>query len=78
MAIAVEVLYGWTIYCRPADFPQHWCVRMWMATEEGQVIMHGLAVLCDSLDEAREQIPEGAICVPRDEDDDPVIYETWL
>lgn len=72
-----DVMCGWTIYCRPADFPNHYAVRMWVVNE-GQVIMHGLAVLCDTLEEAREQVPQNTICIPRDANDDAVIVETWL
>lgn len=73
-----EEVCGWTIYHRPSDSPPHWAVRMWWVYDAGVVMAHAIACLCESLDEARAQIPAGAICVPRDPEDDPVIAETWL
>lgn len=74
----LDVLYGWTIYWHPSDFPQHFAVRMWWIPEAGVVTMHPTACLCLSLDEAREQVPAGAIRLAREEGDDPVIVETYL
>lgn len=73
-----EYLCGWTIYYRPSDFPNHYAVRMWTVLEAGELLHREIAVLCDSLEEAREQIPVGAICFPRDPDDHPTICETWM
>jgi len=72
------VLCGWTIYHRPSDFPHHYAVRMWVVTDDGQPLMYGFAAICDTLEEAREQIPAGCYCVGREEGDDPVIVESWL
>jgi len=73
-----EHLTGWTIYDRPEEFPDHIVVRQWWAVGPGQIVMHPFAIVCDSLEEAREQIPAGRIYFPRDPDDDLVIVETWL
>jgi hypothetical protein len=32
----------------------------------------------DSLEEARESVPFGLICLPRDERDDLIIVESWI
>ena len=72
-----DVLCGWTIYANTSDFPRHFAVRMWWV-EDVTVVHHPIAVLCDTLDEAREQVPAGAFCVGREAADDPVIVETWL
>lgn len=72
-----ERLCGWTIYNRPLDYPNHFAVRQWEVTDEG-LVMHAMACLYDTLEEAREGIPVGTICFPRDPDDDAVIVETWL
>ena len=68
---------GWTIYRCPLDYPHHWVVRMWLV-QEGNVYSYPVGVICESLDEAREHVSVGAICFPRDPEDDPVIYETWM
>jgi hypothetical protein len=73
-----DTFCGWTIYWHPLDYPQHFAVRMWWVTDVGVVAHHLYACLCDSLDEAREQIPNGTIRFPRDPDDDAVIVETWM
>lgn len=67
---------GWTIYDHPKDYPHHWAVRRWMI-DDGKVIAFPVACLCDSLEEAREQIPVGTICFPREPEDDLVIVESW-
>lgn len=72
-----ERLIGWTIYHGTTDFPHHYAVRQWEVTDTG-LVHRPVAVLCDSLGEAREQIPVGAFCFPRDPEDDAVIVETWL
>lgn len=36
------------------------------------------AVLADTLEQARAQVPAGLECIVRHPDDDPVIEETWL
>jgi hypothetical protein len=72
-----ERMCGWTIYCRPLDFPNHYVIRQWDVTDDG-LVWHLCACVCDSLAEAREQVPVGTICFPREELDDPVIVETWL
>jgi len=72
-----EVLVGWTIYSHPADFPRHIAVRQWWVSDMG-LVHRPIVTLCETLDEAREQIPAGAICFPRDPDDDPVVTETWM
>ena len=72
-----DLLCGWTIY-RPPEFPQHYAVQQWWATDQGEVLPRTIVVLCGSLDEAREQVPAGAICFPRESADDPVVVETWL
>lgn len=73
-----EYLVGWTIYRHPLDFPDHFVVRMWYVPEPGRVALYLFSCLCDSLDEARDQIPVGALCFPREIGDDIVIVETWM
>jgi hypothetical protein len=36
------------------------------------------AALHDTLEQARDSIPEGLICWPRFPDDDPAIVEVWF
>lgn len=77
-----DVLYQWTVYVNPSDYPGKWVVRRFAITRTEDEIV-GVAkdneplIVADSLDEARKVIPPGAYCLGRHEDDDPVIYEVW-
>ena len=74
-----EVLCGWTIYHRPLDYPRHYAVRMWQVVDDSCMVHYKLvAGLYDTLEEARMDIPPGALCFDRDATDDPVIVETWI
>jgi hypothetical protein len=73
-----EAMVGWTIYYRPLDFPDHYAVRMWMVGEGSELIWRNIACVCSTLDEAREQIPAGTVCFPREPEDDTVIIESWI
>lgn len=66
------------IYRHPRDFPNHWVVRAQAVAPGGRVIAGTFGTLCDSLGEAREEIPEGLACIGRMDDDDPAIYEVWI
>ena len=72
------VVCGWTIYYRTSDFPHHYAVRMWWVTPESELVLAPIAALCDSLEDARAQVPAGAYRLQRDPEDDPMIIETWL
>jgi len=50
---------------------------MWVA-HEGRPVFRMVGVLCDTLAEARAQVPTGTYRFPRDESDDAVIVETWI
>lgn len=69
-------LFTYTIYEKPADFPDAWVVRRWEAT--GDVEDRGVWCLAESLEAARESIPPDLICFTRSPEDDPTIVETWL
>lgn len=73
-----DELCGWTIYRDPIDYPGHFVVRQWWVEDAGVIVHRTFAVVCHTIEEAREQVPPGAICFPRDPDDDPVIVETWM
>jgi hypothetical protein len=68
-------LIQFTIYERPRDYPEGYVVRCWEITA-GEMIP-GEAWGAPTLEAARELVPEGLFCIPRDPDDDAVIVETW-
>lgn len=74
----VSALCGWTIYRSPPEYPHHYAVQMWWVEDDCAVATYAFAALCATLEEAREQIPAGAICFPRDPEDAAIVVETWL
>lgn len=67
----------WTIYDHPSDQPDHFVVRKWVIGP-GVAEPTGEFFLCDTLEQARREIPYGLACLQRHPNDDPVIVETWI
>lgn len=66
------------IYCHPSDYPDKFVVRRWVIGEK-PVPDKEPHIVCDSLEKARESIPNShRACIQRMTDDDPVIVEVWL
>lgn len=71
----------YTIYDHPRDFPKNFVVREWVVGRDNKTYPEYSLNrwLYDSLEEARKPLKErGLVCVQRDENDDPVIVETWM
>jgi hypothetical protein len=49
-----------------------------VSATEAEPVPGPLVAVSDTLHEAREAIPPGLVCFPRQEGDDPKIVETWL
>jgi hypothetical protein len=62
---------------RPSDFPEHICLRRQTASLFG-VTMAPVCGVYSDLAEARQDVPFGLFCMPRQPDDDPVIVEVWF
>ncbi len=67
----------WTIYEKPKDHPDKYVVRRHVI-EPGKTYPTGDFALFDTLEEAREYIPEGCTDIGRYDEDDPVIVESWI
>ena len=84
MAKAFGFLSLYTIYRKPRDHPDHWVVRpTYLIRGEIAPVADPVACLCESLEEAREQVPlyiNSSIRanLGREAGDDPVIVETWV
>jgi hypothetical protein len=63
----------WVIYSRPLDYPDHYVVRRWRDNVPDQ-----LCQLAETLDEARQYVPDGLVQIPAADGDDPCIAEVWL
>jgi len=71
------VLFQWTIYEDPSDFPGKWVVRRFSIRRGSAEADPEPMVVTDSLEAARNVIPKGAYCLGRHPEDDPAIYEVW-
>lgn len=72
------VLYTYTIYDHPLDIPTGWVVREWIIGRPGRAQAGRLLIVAGDLKAAREAIPPGLVMIPRSNEDDPYIVETWL
>jgi hypothetical protein len=68
--------YHYVIYNSPKDYPGEFLVRRW-GIGPGLPVPLEVVARCPTLEEARQAVPSGAICLGRYEGDDPVIVETW-
>lgn len=68
-----------TIYCRPADYPEHYVVRRCYVSAGSQLFFAHVACLYESLEDARRDLERlRMVCIPRGPDDDPAIVEVWV
>ncbi len=66
-----------TIYKDPADYPSKVVIRKFIV-KSGQIYATEDIVICNSIDEARDKVSKGKICLVRGENDHPSVIETWL
>ena len=67
----------WTVYDHPPDHPDHCAVRKILVEDDG--LSPSDWSLFSSVEEARLALARrGLIRVPRAEQDDPALVETWL
>lgn len=72
-----DVLSMWTVYNHPSDHPDHWVARRWEILASGPSPTDD-KLLAGSVEDVRAMLPEGLFRLDRQEEDDPVIFETWL
>jgi hypothetical protein len=70
------LLFMYTVYRFPSDYPDKWVVRRWAVYAGGPV--PGQAVVFDTLERARTSLPPGLCRLERSPRDEPQIYEVWL
>lgn len=68
------ILQMYVIYRSPLDYPGSFVVRV----HDVPGGPHKDCEVCNSLEEARKQIPFGLIRIARWDDDEPHIVETWM
>lgn len=64
----------WTIYDHPKDFPNNYVARCFVngRPTDSLIIYPEIQPLRDLFEGM------GLVCMPRDENDDPVIVESWI
>jgi hypothetical protein len=67
----------WVVYKSPWDYPGKFICRPWRPWGSGAGPMN-VHLAADDLQELRGQLPHGVDRMPRNDDDDPVIVETWI
>lgn len=72
-APVAEKLSIWVVYDSPADFPGQFVARKWLNDAATSEVLQA-----DSLQALRELLPAGLYCLPRSQEDDAVIVESWF
>lgn len=73
-----EELPMWVLYKHPRDFPDKYIARLHVLGSNGYAATPEVLV-ADELEEVRQQLDaKGLVRLERNENDDPVIVETWL
>lgn len=61
------------VYKNPADYPGKYVARLWDADKPTTLV-----VLADSFETIRKVKPNEMVILQRQDNDDPVIIETWI
>jgi hypothetical protein len=70
----------WTVYKHPKDYPDKYVARRFDVDGRGKVRPSDSVIITDGLDQLRDVLQHELHLVKlmRNEEDDPVIVETWL
>ena len=76
-------LDGFTIYENPSDRPGHYVLRGWSVGPTGDVVHERFAISMPigpkALAALRQgMVEQGFVRIPRSDDDEPQILETWV
>ena len=77
MAAANDRLNIWTVYDHPRDQPDVFVARRFEIGHE-HAGPTGDVLTAPTLEELREKLPAGLVCITRQDGDDPAIVESWL
>ena len=73
-----HILSMWTVYECPVDYPTGYVARRCEIHSGGRIVNTPELRIGASLDEVRAQLPPGLHCIPRRDDDHPIIVEVWV
>jgi hypothetical protein len=72
-------MWIWVIYDHPSDFPDEFVARRWIIIPMRHCYMPTADFYtAKTLDDIRARLPKGLTRLPRQDDDDVVIVETWV
>jgi hypothetical protein len=72
-----DLLTIWVVYHNPRDHPGKWVLRG-QDIGSGTVTPRPACYIADSYEKLLTSLPPGVLRMPRYDDDDPVIYESWM
>jgi len=67
-----------TIYNSPSDYVGKYVARIFIVERGARLNSLSFALVADSLEQIRAELPEGLHCTPSSPEDEPHIVETWL
>jgi hypothetical protein len=78
-----DKLVMYVVYNRPRDYPEEFVIRRWFIGPDhdgilAQFMDTQLYARSRTLVGIRAEVPPGMFRMPRYDDDDPAIYETWV
>ncbi len=69
----------WTVYDHPTDYPDHYVARKWLIKSTVAEPEPTDEILLETdLAALRMKLPPWLYCLPRQDQDDPCIIETWF
>lgn len=71
-------MFQYAIYQNPTDYPNKFVLRKWTIGPGTTLAEVNPVAVVDSLEDARDSVPEGLFLIPRSQEDDPVIVEVWI
>lgn len=72
-----QALHQYVIYDKPKDFPTKFVVRLWIIGP-GTAQAGPMICTANTIEEARQSLPDGVSQLPVFANDDPVIAEVWM
>jgi hypothetical protein len=73
----VPSIVQWVIYFDPLDQPGKYVARQWIIAG-GKIMPVHISYASNTLEDAREHIPEGMVNLGRFAHDEPQIVEVWI
>jgi hypothetical protein len=70
----------WTVYKQPDDFPSHFVARRF-EVRDGEMHRTDQVIVAGNITAMRKHLEQyhlSGVVMPRAEDDDPTVIETWL